>query len=115
MRVRPGQRAVGDGAQLGDPVAVCDVHLELREDDLGDAVEQGSLVRRVPVEDHRVAVQCAGKPAHGQPIGPVAVDDLQRGSQHDIPGDLAAAVEGGTTGGAADRGLGHHSGTRSPD
>jgi hypothetical protein len=72
------QRAViaGDAAQLRGPVPVSGIHLELREHDLGHAVEQGSLVRRMPVQDHRVTAQGAGEPAHGQPVGPVAVDDL---------------------------------------
>jgi hypothetical protein len=82
------QRAVvaGDGPQLAGPVRVGGVDLELGEDHLGDAVEQGRLVRRVPVEDHRVPVQRAGEAAHGQRVGAVAVDDLQRGGQHQPPG-----------------------------
>ena len=113
MPVGQRQRAVvaGDGAQLGGPVGVGGVHLELRENDLGNAVEQGRLVRRMPVEDHWIPAQGAGEPAHGQPVRPIAVDDLQRGGQHNIPGDLAAAVGRGIAGGAAGRGLGHHSGT----
>ena len=71
------------------------VDLQLGQDGLGDAVEQGGLARRVPVEDHRVPVQGAGQAAHGQRVGAVAVDDLQRGGQHGIAGDLAAAVGGG--------------------
>ena len=96
------QRAVaaGDGAQLRGPVGIGRVHLELGENRLGDAVEQGRLVRRMPVQDHRVPAQGAGEPAHGQPVDPVPVDDLQRGGQHDIAGDLAAAVGGGAAVGA---------------
>ena len=77
--------------------------MQLGQDGLGDAVEQGGLARGVPVEDHRVAVQGAGQAAHGQRVGAVAVDDLQRGGQHGIAGDLAAAV-GGAPGGAGGRG-----------
>ena len=62
------------------------------------SIEQGGLARRVPVEDHRVPVQGAGQAAHGQRVGTVAVDDLQRGGQHGIAGDLAAAVGGGPRG-----------------
>jgi hypothetical protein len=102
----------GDGAQLGGPVGVVGVDGELREDDLGDAVEQGRLVRRVPVQDHRVPVQGAGEAAHGQPVGPVAVDDVQRGGEHYSAGDLAAAAVGvGVIGGAGGGGrTGHRSG-----
>jgi len=93
------ERAVvaGDGAQLGGPVGVGGVDRELGEHGLGDAVEQGRLVRRVPVEDHRVPAKGAGEAAHGQPVGPVGIDDLQRGGQHHLPGDLALAVGGGVT------------------
>ena len=94
--VRVGQRqraeAAGDLPQLAGPVGVGGVDVELGQDGLGDAVEQGRLARRVPVEDHRVPVQGAGQAAHGQRVGAVAVDDLQRGGQHGIAGDLAAAV-----------------------
>ena len=88
------QRAVaaGDLAQLAGPVGVGGVDVELGQDGLGDAVEQGGFVRGVPVEDHRVPVQGAGQAAHGQRVGAVAVDDLQCGGQHGIAGDLAVAV-----------------------
>ena len=69
--------------------------MELSQDGLGDAVEQRRLVRCVPVEDHRVPVQGAGQAAHGQRVGAVAVDDLQRGGQHRLAGDLAAPASGG--------------------
>ena len=95
----------GDLPQLAGPVGVGGVDMQLGQDGLGDAVEQGGLARRVPVEDHRVPVQGAGQAAHGQRVGAVAVDDLQRGGQHGIAGDLAAAV-----GGAGSRG-GHDGGT----
>jgi hypothetical protein len=97
--VRVGQRqravAAGDLPELAGPVGVGGVDVELGQDGLGDSVEQGRLVRRVPVEDHRVPVQSAGQAAHGQRVGAVAVDDLQRGGQHDIAGYLAAAVGAG--------------------
>ena len=94
MRVGQRQRAeaAGDLAQLAGPVRVGGVDVQLGQDGLGDAVEQGGLARRVPVEDHRVPVQGAGQAAHGQRVGAVAVDDLQRGSQNRLAGDLAAAV-----------------------
>jgi hypothetical protein len=46
------QRAVaaGDLPQLAGPVRVGAVDLELAQDSLGDAVEQGGLARRVPVD-----------------------------------------------------------------
>jgi hypothetical protein len=54
-----GQRqrtvAAGHGTQLRDPVRIGRVHLELGEDRLGYAVEQGRLIRRMPVQDHRIA------------------------------------------------------------
>jgi len=80
--------------QLAGPVRIVGIDPQLGQDGLGDAVEQGRLVRGVPVEDHRVPVpvQGAGQAAHGQRVGAVAVDDLQRGGQHDIADDLAAAV-----------------------
>jgi hypothetical protein len=116
--VRVGQReppvAAGDGAQLGGPVGVGGVDGELGEDGFGDAVEQGRFVRRVPVEDHRVAAEGAGEAAHGQGVGPVGIDDLQRGGEHHLAGDLAAAVGGGVTGGAAGGRSGHRSRTFSP-
>ena len=100
--VRVGQRqraeAAGDLPQLAGPVGVGGVDVELGQDGLGDAVEQGRLVRCVPVEDHRVPVQGAGQAAHGQRVGAVAVDDLQRSGQHRIAGDLAAAVDGAAGG-----------------
>ena len=55
---------------------------EQGQDGLGDAVEQGRLVRGVPVQDHRVPGQGAGQAAHGQRVRAVAVDDLQRSGQH---------------------------------
>ena len=61
----------GDGAQLGGPVGVGRVDRELGEHGFGDAVEQGRLVRRVPVQDHRVPAEGAGEAAHGQGLGPV--------------------------------------------
>jgi hypothetical protein len=92
--VRMSQRELavvaGHGTQLGGPVRVGGIDLELGEHDLDDAVEQRRLVRRVPVEDHRVPVKRAGEAAHGQAFGPVAVDELQRPGQHDLAGDLAA-------------------------
>ena len=115
--VRVGQReraeAAGDLPQLAGPVGVGGVDVELGQDGLGDAVEQRRLVRRVPVEDHRVPVQGAGQAAHGQRVGAVAVDDLQRGGQHGIAGDLAAAAGGGAAAGAGGW-RGHDEGTFPP-
>ena len=112
--VRVGQRqraeAAGDLPQLAGPVGVGGVDVELGQDGLGNAVEQRGLARRVPVEDHRVPVQGAGQAAHGQRVGAVAVDDLQRGGQHGIAGDLAAAAGGGAAVGAGGR-RGHDGGT----
>ena len=84
--------------------------MELGQDGLGNAVEQGRFVRRVPVQDHRVPAEGAGQAPHGQRAGAVAVDDLQRGGQHHIAGDLAAAVGGGAAAGAGG-GRGHDGGT----
>jgi hypothetical protein len=94
VRVRQCQLAVvaGHGTQLGGPVRVGRIDLELGEHDLDDAVEQRRLVRRVPVKDHRVPVQGAGEAAHRQTFGPVAVDDLQCRGQHDLAGDLTVPV-----------------------
>jgi hypothetical protein len=97
------------------PSRVGGVHLELGEHGLGDAVEQGRLVRCVPVKDHRVPAQGAGEAAHGQRVDPVAVDDLQRGGQHHIPGDLATPVGGGVIDGAVGWRWAHRSGTFSPE
>ena len=82
----------GDGAQLAGPVRVCGVHRELREDDLGDAVEHGGLVGDVAVEHHRIAAQCDAEAAHGQSVHPVAVDDGQRGLQDHRPGELTVVT-----------------------
>ncbi len=103
MRVGEGEAAVvaGDGAQLGGPVGVGGVDLELSEDGLGDAVEQGRLVRGVLVDDHRVPVQRGGEAAHGQGLGAVTVDDLQLGGQDKVTGDLAAPAGAAAVGGAA--------------
>ena len=56
VRVGEGEAALvaGDSAQLGGPVGAGGVDLELGQDGLGDTVEQGRLVRGVPVDDHRV-------------------------------------------------------------
>jgi hypothetical protein len=61
---------------------------ELFEHDLDDAVEQRSLVGGVTVEGHRVAAEAT----HGQPVDPIAVDDLQRGRRHHRPRDPPVAV-----------------------
>jgi hypothetical protein len=102
--VRVGQRQLavvaGHGTQLGGPVRVGGIDLELGEHDLDDAVEQRRLIRRVPVKDHRVPVQGAGKAAHGQTFGPVAIDDLQCRGQYDLAGDLAVPVRVGVPDGA---------------
>jgi hypothetical protein len=92
---REGAEAAGDLPQLAGPVGVSGVDVELGQDGLGDAVKQRGLVRCVPVEDHRVPVQGAGQAAHGQCVGAVAADDLQRGGQHRLAGDLAASDRGG--------------------
>ncbi len=88
--VRQGQLAevARDGAQLGGPVRVCFVHRELREHDLGDAVEHCGLVGDVAVEHHRISAQCVAEAAHGQSVHTVAVDDRQRGLQDHRPGEL---------------------------
>jgi hypothetical protein len=90
VRVGEGEAAVvaGDGAQLG-------------EGGLGDAVEQGCLVRGVPVEDHRIPVQPGGEAAHGQGLCAVTVDDLQRGAQDEVTGDLAVPAGAAALDGAA--------------
>ena len=97
--VRVGQRqravAAGHGTQLRGPVRIGRVHFELGEDCLGYAVEQGRLIRRMPVQDHRIPVKDAGEPAHGQPVHPVPVDQLQRGGQHHIAGDSAVRIPAG--------------------
>ncbi len=53
--------AVGDGAQLAGPVRVGGVHRQLREDDLGDAVEHCGFVGDVPVEHHRIPAHCVAR------------------------------------------------------
>jgi hypothetical protein len=113
VRVGQSQGAVvaGDGAELGGPIRIRGVYLELGDDRLSDAVEQGGLVRRVPVEDHRVAAQGAGEAAHGQRVGPVPVDDLQRGGQHYVPGDRGVPAAVGVAGGGAGRRWGHRCST----
>ena len=113
VRVGQRQRAIvaGDGAQLAGPVGVGRVDLELGEHDLGDAIQQRGLVGRVPVENHRVPVQGAGEAAHGQAFGPVAVDDLQRGGQHHVAGDLAVPVRVSVLDGAVGWRPGHRNST----
>jgi hypothetical protein len=83
-----GAEAAGDGAQLPGPVRVGGVDAELGQGGLADAVEEGCLVRRVPVQGHRVPVQGAGQAAHRQRVGAVAVDAVPAGG-----------VVGGTVGG----------------
>ena len=113
VRVGQRQRAVvaGDGAQLAGPVGVGGVDLELGEHGLGDAVQQRCLVGGVPVKNHRVPVQSAGEAAHGQAFGPVAVDDLQRGGQHHVAGDLAVPVRVSILDGAVGGRPGHRDST----
>jgi hypothetical protein len=110
IRVRQRQGAVvaGDGAQLGGPVGVGRVDLELSEHGLHDAVEQRRLVGRVPVEDHRVPAEGGPEAPHGQGVSPVAVDELKRGGQHQLTGDLAVTAARGVPGGWR---WGHHGGT----
>jgi len=67
----------------------------------------------VPVKNHRVPVQGAGEAAHGQAVGPVAVDDLQRGGQHHLAGDLAVPGRVSILDGAAGWRLGHRNNTLS--
>ena len=79
-RVGQRQRAVvaGNGAQLSLPIGIGGVDFELGQDGFGDAVQDGCLVGGVPVQDHRIAVQGGGEPAHRQRVGAVSVDDVQR-------------------------------------
>ena len=70
--------------------------MELGEHDFHDAVEQRRLAGCVPVEDHRVVVQGSPEAAHGQGVSPVMVDDLKRGGQHQLTGDLAVTAVSGT-------------------
>ena len=65
-----------------------DVHRELFEDDLGDAVEHCGLVRDVAVQHHRISAQCVAEAAHGQSVHTVAVDDRQRRLQDHRPAEL---------------------------
>jgi len=44
------------------------------------------------VEGHRVAAQSMAEATHGQPLDPVTVDDLQRGRQHQRPGNPPVVV-----------------------
>jgi hypothetical protein len=92
--VRQGQRAVvpGDRAQLGGPVRVGRVNVELGEHGLHDAVEQCCLAGGVPVEDHRVPAQGSPEAAHRQGVRPVAVDHFKRGGEHQFTSDLAVAA-----------------------
>ena len=96
-----GQRAVlaGDAAQLGGPVGVGRVDLELAEHGLHDPVEQRRLRRRVPVEDHRVPAERGPEAAHRQRVGPVPVDELQGDLEHQLTGDLAVSAVRGVPGG----------------
>jgi hypothetical protein len=89
---------VGDGAQLGGPVRVCVVHRELREHDLGDAVEHRGLTGDMPVEHHRIAAQCHAEAAHGQSVHPVAIGDAQRGLQDHRPAELTVVTARGRDG-----------------
>jgi hypothetical protein len=57
--------AVGNGAQLAGPVRVRRVDQELREHDLGDAIEHCGFVGDVAVEHHGVSAQCVAEAAHG--------------------------------------------------
>src|ERR1700722_10846342 len=94
MGQRQSSIITGHRAQLASPVGVGGVYRELGQHDLGHAVQQGSLIWRVAVEDHRIAVELASQATHRQPVDPLAVDELQRGDQNKIPRDLA--VTGGT-------------------
>jgi hypothetical protein len=77
-----------DDAQLARPIRVGGINLELNEDGLGDAVEQSGLVGCVPIKDHRVAIEGSGETAHGQALDPLAVDEVERGGQYHLSGDL---------------------------
>ena len=100
VRVGEGQlaEAVGDGAQLAGPVRVGGVHRQLREDDLGDAVEHCGLVGDVPVEHHRIPAHCVAEAADGQSVHIVAVDDPQRRLQDHRPAELTVVSAGGRDG-----------------
>ena len=74
------------------------------------AVQAADVWRRVPLV---LLVAGLGAYALTQRVGAVAVDDLQRGGQHGIAGDLAAAASGGAAVGAG-RWRGHDEGTFPP-
>ena len=111
VRQRKGAVVACDGAQLAGPVGVGWVDAELGEHGLHDAVEQRRLAGGVPVEDHRVPVKRGREAAHRQGTDPVAVNELKRGGQHQLSGDLAAAAASAVPGG---RRQGYHDDTRSP-
>jgi hypothetical protein len=98
--VGEGQRAVvtGDRTQLSRPVGVGRVDPELGEHGLHDTVEQGCLAGGAPVQDHRVPPQGSPETAHRQAVDPLAVDDLKRGGEHQLTGDLAVVTPNGVPG-----------------
>ena len=55
------------------------------------------------VEGHRVTAERVAEAMQGQPVDPLAADDLQRGRRHHGPGDppVAVGTVGGEVGGLA--------------
>ena len=86
--------AVQDRFPIPVPVAVgLAGRDEFGGDVLDDAVEQGVLVRGVPVDRHRVAVEGLPEPAHGQRLDALGVDDRYGGGE-----DLLAGQRGPSPG-----------------
>ena len=46
----------------------------------------------MPVQDHRVPAQGSPEAAHRQGVGSVTVDDVKRGGEHQLTGDLAVTA-----------------------
>jgi hypothetical protein len=91
---QPAQAFVEDVFVLLLPAAV------VGSEDGGEAAQQGEFPDRIPAQGSREA-------AHGQGVGPVTVDDLQRGGQHHLRGDLAVPARTGVFGRAARGWWGH--------
>ncbi len=75
--------------------------LDLRENDLDDPLLEVFFARDVVVERHRLDPELASKPAHAEPLDPVAVRDPDGGLED------ALAVER-DTGCGGSCGLGRH-------
>jgi len=87
-----GDRAVGvrRAAQPADPVAVGRRQRHLRQEPLGDGVEQPLLAREVVVDRHGLDAEGGPQLAGAAGLEPVAVDQRQRRRGQAVAAELRA-------------------------